>query len=273
MAMNHDPPAPSGTGSPRAPGEGRIIETAFLGRVPYEAGLRLQDERVAAVRDRGGAEALFLLEHDPVLTLGRNASRRNITASPEALARLGITVHECGRGGDVTYHGPGQLVGYPVINLAPDRKDVWKYVRNLEEALIRTLADHGVAGRRFQGLTGVWVGGEKVAAIGVRVSRWVTSHGFALNVTTDLDHFRTIVPCGIRDYGVTSLQRLMESPPSLPAVAGGAAGHFAEIFGRKIRWMEPDRLAGGGNPSVPKAAEEGADVPPGGAATEAAVRS
>lgn len=215
------------------------MDTAYLGRVPYEAGLRLQEERVAAVRDRGEAEALYLLEHDPVLTLGRNASRENIVASPEALARLGIAVHECGRGGDVTYHGPGQLVGYPVISLAPDAKDVWKYVRNLEEALIRTLAGYGIAARRFQGLTGVWVGQEKVAAIGVRISRWVTSHGFALNVTTDLDHFRTIIPCGIRDYGVTSMERLMETPPGLETVARAVAGHFGEVFGRDIRWTDP----------------------------------
>jgi lipoate-protein ligase B len=165
-------------------------------------------------------------------------------ATPGDLARLGIAVHECGRGGDVTYHGPGQLVGYPVISLAPDRKDVWKYVRNLEEAIIRTLDDHGVAARRFQGLTGVWVGQEKVAAIGVRISRWVTSHGFALNVTTNLDHFRTIIPCGIRNYGVTSLERLLGSPPGLEAVARGVAGHFGEIFGREIRWTDPRRLAG-----------------------------
>jgi lipoyl(octanoyl) transferase len=225
--------------------ERRVLETMFLGRVPYEAGLDLQEERVAAVRDGLRPEALFLLEHDPVLTLGRNASRGNILASPQALSRLGIAVHECGRGGDVTYHGPGQLVGYPVINLAPDAKDVWKYVRNLEEALIRTLADHGVRGRRFEKLTGVWVGQEKVAAIGVRISRWVTSHGFALNVTTNLDHFRTIVPCGIRSYGVTSLERLMDAPPDLVTVARGFARHFASVFGREVQWVEADVAANG----------------------------
>ena len=119
----------------------RKLEASFLGRIPYEDGLRLQEDRVAEVRDGKRADGLFLLEHDPVLTLGRNAHRDNIVASDEALSKLGIEVHECGRGGDVTYHGPGQLVGYPIVNLAPDRKDLWKYVRNLEEALIRTLVD------------------------------------------------------------------------------------------------------------------------------------
>ena len=152
---------------------------------------------------------------------------------------MGIRVHESGRGGDVTYHGPGQLVGYPIVNLAPDRKDVWKYVRDLEDTIIRTLADFGVKGHRFQRLTGVWIGEEKIAAIGVRVSRWVTSHGFALNVTTNLEHFRTIVPCGIRDYGITSLERHMASPPDLHTVARRFAHHFADIFEREIRWVNP----------------------------------
>ena len=213
----------------------RVLGAAYLGRVPYEEGLRLQEERVARVKE-GGEERLFLLEHDPVLTLGRNADRKHITASPETLARMGISVHECGRGGDVTYHGPGQLVGYPILNLAPDRKDVWRYVRNLEEAVLCTLAGYGITAGRIPGLTGVWVGGEKVAAIGVRVSRWVTSHGFALNVDPDLGHFGTIVPCGIRDRGVTSMARLMTTAPDLPEVAHRFAERFAEVFGRKLAW-------------------------------------
>jgi lipoyl(octanoyl) transferase len=219
----------------------RTLEAGYLGRVAYEAGLRLQEARVAAVRDGEEAEGLFLLEHDPVLTLGRNAHRENIVATDDDLARLGIEVHECGRGGDVTYHGPGQLVGYPIVNLSPDRKDLWKYVLNLEDAIIRTLAGYGVEGRRFQKLTGVWVGEEKVAAIGVRVSRWVTSHGFALNVSSNLDHFRTIVPCGIRDYGVTSLARILDDPPTVEKVARDFAPHFAEIFGRELAWVAPAR--------------------------------
>jgi lipoyl(octanoyl) transferase len=214
----------------------RVLEAAFLGRIAYEDGLRLQDERVASVQAGTAPDALFLLDHEPVLTLGRSAHRENITASAQELSRLGIRVFECGRGGDVTYHGPGQLVGYPIMNLAPDRKDVWKYVRGLEEAILLALADYGVAAGRFQRLTGVWVGQEKIAAIGVRVSRWVTSHGFALNVTTNLEHFRTIVPCGIRSYGVTSLERHLSSPPALPEIGERVAKHMASVFERELRW-------------------------------------
>lgn len=214
----------------------RTIESGWLGRVAYADGLRMQEERVDAVREGRAAEALFLLEHDPVITLGRNARRENVVASEETLHDLGITVAECGRGGDVTYHGPGQLVGYPILNLAPDRKDVWKYVRGLEEAIIRALAEYDIEGGRIQGLTGVWVEGSKVAAIGVRVARWITSHGFALNVAPNLEHFAAIVPCGIRTHGVTSMERLLPSPPALEEVAKRFAPHCAEIFGRDLEW-------------------------------------
>jgi lipoyl(octanoyl) transferase len=219
----------------------RRLEAAFLGRVGYEDGLRLQETRVGAVQAETAADALFLLEHDPVLTLGRSAHREHIVASPGDLARLGIQVFECGRGGDVTYHGPGQLVGYPILNLSPDRKDVWKYVRGLEEALILSLAEYGVVANRFERLTGVWVGQEKIAAIGVRVSRWVTSHGFALNVSTNLDHFRTIIPCGIRSYGVTSMARFLDTPPTLEEMGGKVAAQFARVFDRELVWtLEPE---------------------------------
>jgi lipoyl(octanoyl) transferase len=217
----------------------RGVDTAYLGRIDYPAGVRLQDERVAAVQEGRRREALFLLEHDPVLTLGRGARRENIVAGEDELRRLGIAVHACGRGGDVTYHGPGQLVGYPILDLAPDRKDVWRYVRDLEEALILTLAEYGIEARRFQRLTGVWVGEEKIAAIGVRVSRWVTSHGFALNVATDLSHFRTIVPCGIREYGVTGLDRLLGTVPDVAEVARRFAPHFGRVFDREVHWSDP----------------------------------
>ncbi len=221
----------------------RIMETAYLGRVAYDDGLRLQEERVEAVKRGDAHDALFLLEHDPVITLGRNAKSENIVTPPETLAEMGIQVADCGRGGDVTYHGPGQLVGYPILNLAPDRKDVGKYVRNLEEAIIRTLADYGIEGGRIKGLTGVWVGQEKVAAIGVRISRWVTSHGFALNIDPDLEHFRTIIPCGIRTHGVTSMRRLMDDPPALPEAAGRFAAHFGELFGRAPVWSADEAEA------------------------------
>src|SRR5206468_11309408 len=142
----------------------------------------------------------------------------HILATPYALAARGVEVHETGRGGDITYHGPGQIVGYPIVDLRPDRCDVHRYVRDLEEVLIRTVAEFGVTAHRVDGLTGVWVGQEKLAAIGVRISRWITSHGFALNVNTDLGYFNLIIPCGIADRGVTSLGRLLRGPVELPEV-------------------------------------------------------
>lgn len=185
-----------------------------LGRVEYDAALALQQQLVEERRAGRIGDTLLLLEHPPVITLGVKTRGRasNIVASPDALREAGIAVHETGRGGDVTYHGPGQLVGYPIFDLNPDRRDVHRYVRDIEEALIFAIREFGVEGRRVQGLTGVWVGPEgreeKIAAIGVRISRWITSHGFALNVATDLGHFDLIVPCGISDRGVTSLERV-----------------------------------------------------------------
>ena len=153
-------------------------------------------------------------------------------ATDEVLSARGVSVHETGRGGDITYHGPGQIVGYPIIDLQPDRCDVHRYVRDLEEVLIRTAADYDVGAHRVEGLTGVWVGREKLAAIGVRIARWVTSHGFALNVTTDLQFFDLIVPCGIADRGVTSLARLVGHPVDRAEVEDRLLGHFAVVFGR-----------------------------------------
>src|SRR5205823_9638313 len=156
-------------------------------------------------------DLLLLVEHPHVLTLGvrGDGGRSHILASDETLAARRIEVFEAGRGGDITYHGPGQVVGYPILDLKPDRCDVHRYVRDLEEVLIRTVAAFGIDAGRVAGLTGIWVGSEKLAAIGVRISRWVTSHGFALNVNTDLDRFSLIVPCGIADKGVTSMERLL----------------------------------------------------------------
>ena len=171
-----------------------------------------------------------------MITLGvkGDGGRANIVATEARLAELGIAVHETGRGGDVTYHGPGQIVGYPILDLKPDRCDVHRYVRDLEETLIVAAAVFGVTGTRVPGLTGVWVGDpgreEKVAAIGIRISRWITSHGFALNVTTNLDHFRLIVPCGIADRGVTSLERLLGAPVSISAVQDAVVDAFARVF-------------------------------------------
>src|SRR5262245_29018390 len=186
------------------------LEVRRLGRVPYVEALTLQRQLVEERRADAIPDVLLLVEHPPVLTLGvrGDGGRSHILATPEALTARGIEVFETGRGGDITYHGPGQIVGYPIINLKPDRCDVHRYVRDLEEVLIRAAADYGIAAGRIEGLTGVWVGDEKLAAIGVRISRWITSHGFALNHTTNLSHFDFIVPCGVADRGVTSLTKL-----------------------------------------------------------------
>jgi len=214
----------------------RPLQVRHLGLMPYGEALALQR---ALVEDRRGdriPDTLLLVEHPPVLTLGvrGDGGRSHILATPDELAARGVEIHETGRGGDITYHGPGQLVGYPIIHLKPDRCDVHKYVRDLEEVLIRTASGYGVAAERVEGLTGVWVGREKLAAIGVRIARWVTSHGFAFNVTTNLDYFDLIVPCGIADRGVTSLARLTGQPVSLAEVGDRTAEQFAKVFNLKL---------------------------------------
>lgn len=212
----------------------RICEVRDLGLTPYAEALQLQQSLVEARKRDEIADTLLLLEHPHVITLGRAANRANVLADEEARAAKGVELFETGRGGDVTYHGPGQLVGYPIITLAPDRCDVRRYVRDLEEVLIRAARDFGVAAARIQGLTGVWVKDEKLAAIGVRISRWVTMHGFAFNVTTDLDYFRLIIPCGITDHGVTSLEKTLAVPVEMPTVAARVAHHFGEVFNRQM---------------------------------------
>ena len=203
--------------------------------MPYGEGLELQ-ARLVAERQRGEVpDTLLLLEHDPVFTLGRNARAEHVLLSAEALRDRGFALFETGRGGDVTYHGPGQAVGYPVLHLEAGRQDVHRYVRDLEEVMIRACADYGVAATRVAGLTGAWVGREKIGAIGVRIARWVTSHGFALNVCNDLAPFELIVPCGIRGHGVTSLQRLLGRAVSLDEVVDRLAVHFAGVFGRSLQ--------------------------------------
>src|SRR6188768_705510 len=184
------------------------LEVRRLGRVPYSDALALQRSLVEERRAERVPDLLLLVEHPDVITLGvkGDGGRSNITASPEVLDDLGVEVFEAGRGGDVTYHGPGQIVAYPIIDLKPDRCDVHRYVRDIEEVMIRVCAGYGVSAGRVAGLTGVWVGDNKIGAIGIRISRWITSHGLAFNVSTDLSRFDLIVPCGIAGRGVTSLE-------------------------------------------------------------------
>jgi len=211
----------------------RIVERRRLGLVPYRQALEWQAQLVARRRAGEIPDQLLLLEHSHVITLGTGAHLEHILASAELRERLGVEVVEAGRGGDVTYHGPGQLVGYPILDLKPDRKDVHRYLRDLEEVLIRTAAGYGIQAWRIPGQTGVWTEGGKLAAIGVRVSSgWITSHGFALNVATDLGYFGTIVPCGIPDQPVASLGSLLERPPAMEEVEMRVAEAFDEVFER-----------------------------------------
>jgi lipoyl(octanoyl) transferase len=203
--------------------------------MPYAEALDLQRALVEQRRAGTVDDVVLLVEHPPVLTLGvrGDGGRSHVLAAPEILAARQIAIVEAGRGGDITYHGPGQIVGYPILDLKPDRCDVHRYVRDLEEVIIRTTRDFGIATGRVEGLTGVWAGRLKVAAIGVRISRWITSHGFALNLTTDLNDFNLIIPCGIADCGVTSLAEL-GCTASRRDVEDCLIGHFCAVFSRQL---------------------------------------
>jgi lipoyl(octanoyl) transferase len=223
-------------GSP-ATDQHRPLQVRRLGLVDYQTALDLQKELVEQRKEGVIPDQLLLLEHPHVITLGsRNrSSRSNVLETPESLALKGVALFETGRGGDVTYHGPGQLVGYPILELPRERRDVHRYVRDLEEILIQAVSDFDIAARRLPGLTGIWAGPDenpaKLAAIGVRISRWVTSHGFALNVSTDLSHFGLIVPCGIPDKGVTSMERVLARPVSMAEVAEAVVRRFERVCG------------------------------------------
>jgi lipoyl(octanoyl) transferase len=210
----------------------RLLEIRRLGVVPYGDALHLQQELVAERRAGKIPDTLLLLEHPHVLTLGvhKGGGQSHVLATPGRLAALGVELFETGRGGDVTYHGPGQIVGYPILDLRPDRCDVHRYVRDLEEAMIRVAGEHGIEAGRIKGLTGTWVRDEKLGAIGVRISRWITSHGFAFNVNTDLTYFNLIVPCGITDRGVTSLSKLLGRVLPLPDVEAAFVRQFCAVF-------------------------------------------
>jgi lipoyl(octanoyl) transferase len=215
----------------------KALQIRRLGLVPYADGLELQRRLVEDRKADRIPDTLLLLQHPHVLTIGvKKDGRSHILASPDRLSSLGVEVFETGRGGDVTYHGPGQLVGYPILNLDPDRRDVHQYVRDLEEVMIRVCADYGIDAGRVQGFSGAWIksegGDEKIGAIGVRISRWITSHGFAFNVATDIEFFNLIVPCGIADRGVTSLAAKLGRAPAMLEAENRFVEQFAHVFGR-----------------------------------------
>ena len=229
----------------------RVINVIFLGRVDYSIAFELQQTLVRLVKEGRITHTLLLLEHPPVITMGRNAGEQNIVASREFLSANGVELHETDRGGDVTFHGPGQLVGYPIFDLRgfSPRIGAVDFVRKLEEALIRTCGDLGVVTERISGLTGVWTQDDvpgKIAAIGVHISRAVTSHGFALNATTNLDYFKLIVPCGISDKPVTSLELEMQKSflsrdrkvPTLEELSQQVARNFGRVFEAQTLWLD-----------------------------------
>ncbi|MFB3922260.1 MAG: lipoyl(octanoyl) transferase LipB [Terriglobia bacterium] len=213
-----------------------------LGLIDYEEGLALQKELVAHRKAGAIPDTLLLLEHPHVYTLGRNAKRENLLITEDRLAALGARLYETDRGGDITYHGPGQLVGYPIFDLTKHRRDIAWFMRSLEEVFICVANDFSVEARRIKGCPGVWVGNDKLVAMGVHVSRWVTSHGFAFNVNTDLSYFDHIVPCGIRGKGVTSLEKLLGRPAEMDRVAEIVISHFGEVFGLEMDLDEQSKV-------------------------------
>ena len=220
--------------------------TTDLGLISYTDAYALQQRLIAARKANAIDDVLLLCEHPHVITLGRNANRANLLASEHVLRQKGVELHTTNRGGDITYHGPGQIVGYPVLNLGNIKRDVGWYVRTLEEAMIRASADFGVTAYRVPGKTGIWVQAgsseEKLAAIGVHISRWVTSHGFAYNVATDLRYFDLIVPCGIPDRKATSLEKLLQRTVSLAEVKPRLSHHLAELLSLDPRPTSADEL-------------------------------
>jgi lipoyl(octanoyl) transferase len=213
----------------------RALEVQWLGSVPYAQALALQADLVQARRAGDCQDQLLLLEHPHVITLGTSARAEHVLADASERMRRGIELFDTGRGGDVTYHGPGQLIGYPILDLKPDRCDLHRYVRDIEDALMRALGDLDIRATRRAGLTGVWIEDRKIAAIGVRVSSgWITSHGFALNVTTDLSYFSSIVPCGIAHCAVTSIERERGREIDMAGVRAAVAARFAQVFARTL---------------------------------------
>jgi len=216
-----------------------------LGRMSYEDALELQGDIAEARRDNRIEDALLLLEHPPVITIGRSGNSKNILASREILESEGIRLYTVDRGGDVTYHGPGQLIGYPIINLANHGKDIHSYVYRIEESIVGLLKrEYTVETEIVQGYVGVWYRSEKIAAIGVTVRSWITTHGFALNVDPDMNHFAMIHPCGIRDKGVTSLSKILDRKVTVDEVAKKYPKYFGETFGVEMSEITLEELMG-----------------------------
>jgi lipoate-protein ligase B len=218
------------------------IRAVRLGRTPYAQAWELQRELFRARTEGATGDLLLLTEHDHVYTLGTSGERDHLLAGPEELRERGASVYEIDRGGDVTYHGPGQLVGYPILDLHGYHLDLHRYLRDLEEVVIRTLADYGISAGREPEFTGVWVGSSKIAALGVKASRWVTMHGFALNVNTDLGYFDRIIPCGIFHKGVTSMRQLLGRDVPLDDVSDRLTAHFGSVFGAAMETMPAGEL-------------------------------
>jgi lipoyl(octanoyl) transferase len=248
-----------------------VTNVLYLGRVAYGTALQLQRTLLDLRKSQRIENTLLLLEHPPVITLGRNARLANVLAPPEFLAQRGVELFEIDRGGDVTFHGPGQLVAYPIVDLRSFEPKVGAvdYVRRLEEVLIRTCGDFGIGAQRIKGLTGVWTYAlpkkpeAKIAAIGVHISRSVTTHGFALNVSTDLEAFTLIVPCGITDRQVTSMERELQKPLKLEEVATSASRNFGRVFQTQMLWLESldDLLAQASPVASQPAAQSNQDTP------------
>ena len=211
-----------------------VLECIDMGRIAYEPMVRLQEQRHADVVADKVDDALFLLEHPDVITLGKNSSVEHVLTSKDDLRESGCELFQSTRGGDVTYHGPGQLVAYPIVRLREKEKDIRKFVFNLEEILIRTCADFNIHAQRVDGLRGIWVGNNKIAALGVRIARWTTMHGVALNVDTDLTKFSSIVPCGIAHRGVTSMEKILGCAPSMTEVKDVFVQHAGVILNREL---------------------------------------
>lgn len=272
MATPRAPGAASSSCGPSPPSWGdRTLAVRCPGRTGYTEGLELQAALVEQRRSGEIPDTLLLLEHPHVITLGSAGGRGNLLVPPRELAARGIGVFEAGRGGDVTYHGPGQLVGYPVLDLKPDRKDLHAYLRGLEAVLIRALRTFGIDGERDERATGVWAGGAKIAAIGIRVSSgWITSHGFALNANTDLSYFDAIVPCGLHGCPVTSISRLLGREVSPEAVAPALVSAMTEEFGFGSADESRESADQSGRSPGPAGAKDGktpsgGSYPPGGA--------